>query len=115
MSSGINMLPARVRELLFGALAMSRNNQLEYTIQRICPTKRAGAIKASAYVCFGPMIVIAKVIKGPDGLFVGWPAGQWKTGGRTQYWPWVKFTCDVFRQEIEDAVLKAFSANQGSR
>lgn len=79
-----------------------------FEIQKVSPTKKRGPVKASVYVLFGPVIIVAKVVDGNDGLFVGWPAGTWKRGGKTSYWPWVRFPDEDFKTEVEEAVLVAY-------
>ena len=83
-------------------------NRPAFTIEKVSLTKQRGPIQANAYVRFRDVVIIAKVVKGADGLFVGWPAGQWRSGGQTRYWPWVQFPSEGFQLKVEAAVLAAY-------
>ena len=87
-----------------------------FMVEKVNPTKKRGAVKASVYVrFFGSLVVVAKVVEGDDGLFVGWPAGRWKRGGRTQYWAWVRFPDRGFKDVVETAVLRAYETHISAR
>ena len=77
-------------------------------VDRVCPTKRAGAIVANAWAQIGDIRIRFKILNGPYGLFVVPPASIYKTkSGRTRYAPHVWLDPNL-HQQVAEAVLEAY-------
>lgn len=84
--------------------------ETEFEVERVCPTKKPGSVVANAWVRFGPVRVLFKVIRGPIGLFTVPPASPYTSStGRPCYALRVKFLDPALRDEVQEAVLHALS------
>ena len=84
----------------------------DFQVRCLHLTKKAGAVKANAWVrLYETIDVQLKVIQGPDGLFVAPPTGEYKDGsGRTRYIRRFRFADRGLQERVEGAVLGAFNA-----
>ncbi len=82
------------------------NYDLTPIITRLTPFQNPGTAVAGVDVCFGPIMIRAKLCKGQNGFFLSWPAKKNENSGK--WFDEIAIADPVLRLKAQDAALREY-------
>lgn len=83
------------------------NYDLSPIITRLVPFQNPGSAVAAVDVCFGPIMIKARLCKGQNGYFLSWPAKKNENSGK--WFDDISIADPVLRMKATEAATKVYN------